>query len=297
MIDPKKFIIGTAQFGTDYGITNFYGKTRISEIKKIIKEADRNNIYFYDTAPVYGNAEKILGRFSKKINVITKLKNINEKRINLKNIELIKKNFYKSLKNLNLKKIYALLIHSTKDITKDNSELLVGLLKDLKKKGIVKKIGVSIYEKKDFDNTLKVFKPDLIQIPISIADQRLLYKNFIKKIKKMNIEIHARSIFLQGILISNKNKLPIKIKKKFNNYLVNFNKKLKKEKIAPIQACLNFVNSINEIDKIVLGINSLEHLKEILRNNKKEKINKNIFNTLKFKNSHIINPNNWPNDV
>ena len=294
MIDPKKIIIGTAQFGRNYGVTNFSGRTRLSELKKIINESYKNNINFFDTAPSYGDAEEKLGRCLKKSsNIVTKLIGVSDKQINERSLKKIRVHFYKSLKNLNLNRIYGVLIHSTNDIYKKNFKLIVDFLKDLKKRKLIKKIGISIYEKKDFDQTLKIFKPDIVQLPINIADQRLLDKNFLKEIKRKNIEIHARSIFLQGILISKKNKLPPSLKKSYQEYYLDFHNKLKEKRITAIEACLYFISSIKEIDKIVIGVDTLSQLKEILRNNKKKSINSNIFKEFKLNNLNIVNPLNW----
>ena len=293
MIDLKKIIIGTAQFGSHYGITNKTGEIKFSEVNKIIKEASNNGISFFDTAPIYGNAEKKLGKcLNKKSNIITKIIEINDEEINQKSLKKINKVFFNSLKNLKLNKVYSVLIHSRKDIYKKNNHLLIKFVKDLKKKKIVEKIGISIYEKKDFEKIIKIFKPDIIQLPISIADQRLLEENYLKRIKNMNIEIHARSIFLQGILISKYNNLPMNFSS-IKDYLFKFNNKLKANRITPIQACLSFIYNIKEIDKIIIGVSSLKEFKEILKSNKKKKLNKNFFRQFKLNDSNILNPVNW----
>ena len=110
--------------------------------------------------------------------------------------------------DLNKKKIYGLLIHDYKQL-KDNKRLFQDLI-NLKKKKIINKIGVSIYSEKEFYELKKYYnKIDILQLPINIFDQRLIDSNFLKRIKRYNIEIHARSIFLKGILL----------KQNFKNYL------------------------------------------------------------------------------
>ena len=293
MINQKKIILGTAQFGSHYGITNKVGEVKCSEVSKIIEEANNNGVNFFDTAPIYGNAEKKLGKYlNKNSNIITKITEIEDEEINDKGLKAISNVFFNSLKNLKLNKIYCLLIHSRKDIYKKNNHLLINFLKDLKKNKIVKKIGISIYEKQDFEKIITIFKPDVVQLPISIADQRLLEKNYLRHIKNMGIEIHARSIFLQGILISRYNRLPMNLSS-IKDYLFQFNTKLKVNKITPIQACLSFIHSIKEIDKIIVGANSLKEFKEILKNNKKKDLNANFYNQFKLNDSNILNPVNW----
>lgn len=289
----SKIIIGTAQFGSDYGITNSKGEVSLSEIKKIILEANNNGVNCFDTAPIYGNAEVKLGKcLEKNSKVITKVFEIKDKNIDKNNLKEVEKVFFKSLKNLKLNKIYALLIHSVKDLYKNNSKILVEFLENLKKNNIVEKLGISIYEKKDFENTIKIFKPDIIQIPINIFDQRLLKKKFVNFIKNMDIEIHARSIFLQGLLLSKEELIPNHLFF-IKNYLSKFKKKLEAKGLKPMEACLSFINNVSAIDKIVVGVSSLNEFKEILNTNKNKNLKINDFDEFKLNNKKILNPINW----
>lgn len=289
----KKIIIGTAQFGSNYGVTNKIGELSFSEIKKIIYEASKQNINFFDTSPTYGDAENKLGR-SLKLNskIITKITRNDDNYFDKDNLRKIEKAFLKSLNNLKVNKVYGLLIHSTEDLNKKNNKILIDFLKSLKKNNIVEKIGVSIYEKKDYRNAIKLFNPDIVQLPISIADQRLLKNNFLSCLKKKNIEIHARSIFLQGLLISKTKILPRSLFS-FKSYLSNFDKKLKINKLKPIDACLLFINNIKEVDKFIIGFTSLKEFKEILEINYKKRINLNFFDQFRSDNIEILNPSNW----
>jgi len=289
----KKIIIGTAQFGSNYGVTNKTGELSFSKIKKIVYEASKQNINFFDTSPTYGNAENKLGK-SLKLNskIITKISGNKDNYFDKDNLRKIEKTFLKSLNNLKVNKIYGLLIHSTEDLYKKNNKILIDFLEDLKKNNIVEKIGVSIYQKKDYRNATKLFNPDIVQLPISIADQRLLTNNFLSCLKKKNIEIHARSIFLQGLLISRTKSLPRNLIF-FKNYLSSFDKKLKNNKLKPIDACLLFINNIKEIDKFIIGFTSLKEFKEILGINCKKRIKLNFFNQFRSNNVEILNPSNW----
>ena len=109
----------------------------------------------------------------------------------------------KTLKDLKVKKLYGLLVHDTSDILKNNKELLNIILKS-KKIGLVSKVGISVYDVNEVNQVLKFWKPDIIQLPINIFDQRFLKKNLLKKLKRKKIEIHARSCFLQGLLLEPK---------------------------------------------------------------------------------------------
>ena len=110
----------------------------------------------------------------------------------------MEKEFYNSLKKLRMEKIYAFLIHRGSDLLIKNGELLFKKMKALQDLGIIEKIGVSSYEKDEVRQIIERYDIDLIQIPINIMNQNMIESDFLKNIKSKNIEIHARSIFLQG---------------------------------------------------------------------------------------------------
>ena len=180
----KKLIIGTAQFKIGYGITNLNKKIGNNEVKKIFRLINNNNIEYFDSAPFYGNSEKVLGDYQNKKKIITKIPMIKEKIITKKNIIKIRKVLFKSIKNLNIKNFYSILLHSSTDLLKPGSNYLIDFLHVLKKDKITKKLGVSIYEKEDFDKIEKKFQIDIIQLPINILDRRLIKNNFLKDLKK-----------------------------------------------------------------------------------------------------------------
>ena len=117
------------------------------------------------------------------------------------------------------------MIHNPKDILSNNKKAILKTLNLLKKQNKIKKIGVSVYEVEELKKILKVFKPDIIQIPINILNQNFLKKNFLKKIKKKGIEIHGRSIFLQGALLKYRNTSQGRILKKKMKKLIHCVKK------------------------------------------------------------------------
>ena len=278
-MNSNKIILGTAQFGQRYGVTNTNIVT-YSEIKKIISTCKKNKIKFIDTAQGYGDSEKILGSLSlNKIKIITKIKigtktNI-EKQINI------------SRKKLRLKKLYCVLIHNCESLLKKNGH---DLFRKLKKRNLISKIGISIYDPKEFIKLKKKgYRFDIIQIPYSIFDKRFSRNNILEDMKKTGAEIHARSIFLQGLLLENK-KIPIKFKR-WSTVWSKWNSFINKNNYKRSNVCLSFVLSNRYIDKIILGFSSNKEIKEILLNFKKinfKLINKNFTNDIK-----LINPNYW----
>ena len=281
----SKLILGSANFGSYYGL-NKNSLVKKKEIKKILKFCKNNGVGIIDTAFLYRNSEKLIGSFTNgEYKIITKLPRIRKNK-DLNN-EILK--FVKiSLKRLKMKKIYGLLIHDTKNFFSLNSKKYAVYLNSLKKKGIVKKIGFSIYHPAEVKKILNVIKPDIIQLPYNIIDRRFEKDGLLNKLNKKKIEIHARSVFLQGLLLNKSSKLPrffYKWKRLFN-LRDDF---IKKNNLNYMDLALGFVKKNKKINKIVIGINSISHLKEIL---KSKKILKKYPN-LQSKNQNLIIPYKW----
>lgn len=264
----SKIGIGSAQFGLNYGV-NSSKKINTSDIKKIFNYLYKNNKKCYiDTSPVYGNAESLIGKNLKKKNqfkIITKTISSNGNKIDKQFIKKLDYNFLLSLKRLKQKKIYSIMVHDVNDLFKRNSNLLYDYLLILKKKKLVKKIGVSIYDKKDINKILLKYKFDIIQLPCNIFDQRLIYDGTLDKLKKKNIELHARSIFLQGMLFKKINEIPknfISLKKKLNL----FHSRVNYSKITAQEAAISFVSNLKKFKTLIIGFDDFEQFKNIIEN-------------------------------
>ena len=165
-------------------------------------------------------------------------------------------------------------------------------MKDLKKKSLVKKIGVSVYTAQQIDTIANKFPIDIIQLPINVFDQHLIKNNYLQKLKKLNIEIHARSIFLQGLLLMDQESLdpffdclrPI-----FQKYL----KYLQENNLSQLQAAINFITNLKEIDKIIIGICTCKQLKEIIDCIKNIASNNLNFEEFSYNDKKITNPSCW----
>ena len=141
-------ILGTAQFGSKYGVTNKNGQVSLETAMKIFDFCKANNINYLDSAQSYGNSEKIIGKALNKKNdfkIFSKIKKIKNKFIRKKDIENLENEFYSSCKNLGLEKIYGLFIHSINDIKKGNNSLIYDWLENLKERNLIQKIGISIF--------------------------------------------------------------------------------------------------------------------------------------------------------
>lgn len=294
MID--KVILGTVQLGMLYGLNEKQLTTHQS--LEILDEAYKSNIITYDTAQCYGNSEKLLSNISQKSNIkiITKidfsdmvLKPLY--RLNKKNI---KNKINISLENLKLDKLDVLLLHNYCDF---KNKILLDILFELCEENIIKTIGVSIYTIDEALYILEDTRIKIIQIPFNFLDNQWNNSIFLEKIKKNNIEVHVRSIFLQGILINNYDKWPI-LNKETKKIYDTINKLCTTFQLSKIEFCIKYVNSIEYIDKIIFGIDNLHQLKFniMIFNNIKKFTTKELdyintqFNSIP---ENLINPSLW----
>jgi len=279
----KKLIIGTAKFGFPYGIGNKKIRIKRKEVFKILNFAELNGIKTLDTAINYGDCEKILGDYGvKKWRVITKLPTI-------KDIKQVDRLIVKSIKNLRINQIDTLLFHDPEQMLSRKGEQIFKKILGLKKQGIIKKIGFSVYFPNQVKKILGNYKFQVIQCPFNVIDRRMANERIFSLLKRNNIEIHARSIFLKGLLLLNKNQIPKKFKKwrhLWNNLHIFLNSKNK----LPSEVCANFVLSNRMIDRIVVGFDDKKQLDNFLSFKKKK-----IFFPKNIQSSDIslLNPSNW----
>ena len=284
----KKLIIGTAQFGLDYGVANQLGKTPIDEAEKILNFAFSKGVRMIDTAIAYGESEKVLGEIGiSGWNLITKLPPIPT---NIRNIDsYIEMQVYESLKRLKVSKIYAMLLHKPLQLLEVNGDKIYNALKKLKDKQIIEHFGISIYKPTELDELIPTMDFDIVQAPYNIFDDRLNTSGWLKTLKNRNINLHARSIFLQGLLLmKNRPRYFSKWEKKFSL----FEGWLEKNNLSPLQASLGYAMQNNDIDKLVIGFNNLNQLEDIF-NAMKLKYDWQNFPILFSEDENLINPNKW----
>jgi aryl-alcohol dehydrogenase-like predicted oxidoreductase len=249
----SKIAIGSVQFGLNYGISNTAGQVTEDEIDQILEYAISRGINYIDTAQAYGNSEQVLGRFSKKYPLvfITKLK------ADFGSGDAIISSFKASLHKLNVDALHGLLYHDFQSFKDQPNSFEV--LKDFKRNGQVKKIGFSLYHPEEVQYLVdRKLDFDIVQVPYNIFDRR--FEPWFEVLNSLGVEIHVRSTFLQGIIFMDTNNLP-SFFNGFSSKLALFNLTCERLGVSPGQLALQFVAANPYIAKIVLGVQSLEHLK------------------------------------
>ena len=285
-------ILGTVQFGVKYGINNIFGKPSSDLVTKILHYAFENRISILDTAEAYGNSQKLIGNFiksnpNKPFDIITKLNGTT----------IIKKNklidhINQTCKVLNVESIYGYTIHNYQSIKK--FQFLYLDILNAKKTGIIKNAGISVYENNEIEDVIKNYNDfDFIQIPFNLLDNESKRKTIMEKAKQNKIEIHARSIFLQGLFFKPYKEFPQKLKplipyiKTLNNIKDDLN-------IDMQTMAIKYAFKKKYIDKVLIGIDNINQLKNNIDViNLKTDISTNEIDKINVLEKKTLSPTNW----
>jgi aryl-alcohol dehydrogenase-like predicted oxidoreductase len=290
----SKLAIGCAQFGLDYGVSNKQGQTTFEDVKKIVDLAKIFGIDTFDTAPAYGESESVLGQVSSvDARIITKTIHIADDVIGKPQIGILQKAFQQSLNKLGKTQLYGLLVHSANDLLKPGGDKIYSWLRENKDSGVIKKIGVSIYSAEQADRIMKQYPIDIIQLPLNILDQRLSQSGHIFRLKEAGVEIHLRSVFLQGLLLMGLDQVPGYFKP-YHNVLAKFHEEARRRSLSTLELALGFCMNMPNIDKLVIGVNSLSQFKEIV-NASKVNVEINELSYLACDELGLLNPSLWKN--
>lgn len=283
----SRLALGSVQFGLNYGINNSAGQVSFSELDAILKLATQKGIDTIDTAYAYGNSENNLGDVGiEAFKIISKLPVCSGLDSEIRNF------FFDSLQRLRKESIYGYLFHDYN--TFFNCQGSWETLQCLKQENRIEKIGFSLYSPTDLEYLLdKRIEFDIIQIPFNVFDTRFV--SYFEILKKMEVEIHTRSAFLQGLFIRETDTLP-----SFFDTVKNRLRDMKTLALAldvsVSTLCLNYVLSYPEIDKVVIGVDNASQLYqniESLNSFSKVEFVKNKLTQLSVNDENILNPAKW----
>jgi aryl-alcohol dehydrogenase-like predicted oxidoreductase len=285
--------LGTAQLGLDYGISNPDGKTPFEEAERILATAAREGIRIIDTAPSYGDSEQVLGEIlppQDGFHIVTKTPFFRRNRITEQDAELLEEMFRRSLQRLRVTSAYGLLAHHAEDLLAEGGDRLVERMQRLKEAGVVARIGASVYTAQQIDGLLERYDMGILQVPVNVLDQRLIASGHLARLKERGIEVHARSAFLQGLLLMEPDSLPPHFHG-VRRHLRKFQREAKRRGLSPLQAAIGFLEGIPEIDVVIAGVNDHLQLEEICR--AARPIPTEVFAGFAVSDPAILNPSEW----
>lgn len=257
----SELALGTVQFGLNYGITNTQGEISDSVMIQMLDLASSREIKIFDTAADYGNSQSRLGEYSYK----------DPQRVYVTKFSLPQDGsastahsiYRSSMQDLKVSQLHGVLFHKLENLLDPRCEETVSILREGRASQEIKRIGVSIYNSQDLELALNVFPDlDIIQLPANILDLNLLESEQLRSLKSKGVEIHVRSVFLQGLLLSDPDELP------------SFFENLKPALLTLRQHSIETGNSVLElvlgnmrahplIDVILVGATSVNELEEI----------------------------------
>ncbi|HLH51614.1 MAG TPA: aldo/keto reductase [Roseiarcus sp.] len=261
----NRLALGTVQFGLAYGVSHEGGRVPLDEARNILELAALSGLDLLDTAAAYGESEEVLGTIAgaaSPFSVVTKTLPIRAEAIDDEAADRVEAAFRQSLRRLRRDKVYALLVHDPRDLLNPGGERLWARLEALRAVGLAGKIGLSAYDGDEIDAAMSRFPLEIVQAPLNVFDQRLLAEGVLARAAEKGVEIHARSVLLQGLLLMTPEAAAAKLPR-VAAQLAAWRKALAEAAISPLAAALGFALR-TPATRIVIGVHSAAHLAECL---------------------------------
>ena len=276
----SRLLLGTVQFGLNYGIANTHGKPSFDTVKAILKVALDKGITSLDTAAAYGDSEEVLGRalaelgIAERMTVVSKVPPLPETGDPL---AFITESVANSLKRLKLSVLPLVLFHNEKDWRYHEE------LSSLVDKGMIAAAGVSL---DSLECAATADEAPYVQLPCNVFDHR-----FDEKIKNhAEGHIFIRSVYLQGMAVMPKEKIPFP-------ELLNFRERLESFGLPMQELCMRYLLSFAGNVSVLTGVDTPEQLLENCRMAEKGPLTPDLFKavseTVPLLSEQLIRPKMW----
>ena len=266
----SKITLGTVQLGMNYGIANNDGQPSSEKSFSMLNCALENGITSLDTARAYGNSEDVIGAFLKETKnipfITSKLKIGLPQDAAEKEVEAAMYNSVEtSLSKLGIKKLDCLMLHSATEMT-TYGEIVSKTLADMIKKGYTSMVGASVYQPEELDIMLQNDIYEATQVPMSVFDQKLIHKGYIKRLKEKNIAVFVRSVFLQGVFFLEPEKITDPILLEYAKpYIEMLREYCKTENMSIAEFAISYIRDVEGVTSLVLGADTKEQVMENIR--------------------------------
>lgn len=258
--------LGTAQFGSRYGISNRQGQPDEREVAAILERAVAAGIDLFDTATAYGDAERIIGRHlprGRTPRIVSKVPPVAAAAVQAGDGRAWLEAVAASLDRLRVGKLHAVLVHRASDFAKLGWQHLADALAQARQRGLTEHIGASVYDADQLALIGSRFAPEIVQLPLNALDRRLIDSGMLARLKSAGTEIHARSIFLQGLLLMPPHDMP-EFFAPVRGPIGSLQQGWRAQGLSALAGCLAFALRRPEIDAAIVGVNRLAELDEII---------------------------------
>jgi aryl-alcohol dehydrogenase-like predicted oxidoreductase len=257
--------LGTVQFGLAYGVSNRKGRPDENEVAAILARAAAAGVGYIDTAPAYGEAETLVGRHlvrGHNPRIVTKTHALPDATIEARHGQRILDTLAASLDRLKVASVHGLLVHQSADLAKPGWQYLVDAMAETKARGWAARVGASVYNSDQLTLVETRFRPEIVQLPVNALDRRSIISGALARLKAAGAEVHARSVFLQGLLLVEPNELPDFFAPVRQN-IVELRGRWKERGLSALAGCLAFALQRPEIDAVIVGVNRLNEFEQI----------------------------------
>lgn len=283
-----KLVLGTVQLGMNYGIQG-HGQPSIEQALEILNTAYTAGVHTFDTASAYGTAEDVLGVFLNQPQIDKSLLKIISKFNS--SIDKLEENIQICLASTGVKCLEGYMFHDAHYIF---DAAAVRALERLKENNLTRKIGVSTYTPIQAMKALEYESIDIIQVPYNVFDRRLNACGFFESAKEKGVEVHARSVLLQGLLMMEPEHLPDHMTFALP-YLKEFHRICDKYGVDTFSTAVKFVMYQSMIDYIVFGVDNILQLKQYISLDKKinHVLIKDLTENCVCTDDKVLMPNLW----
>lgn len=260
MISPlSKLGLGSAQFGLDQ-TTLVRGRAPKAEARDILDIAARAQLPVLDVDSHSGVAVAALGEV---------LPRPTSFRVSISTVrpdrgpDYVEAEARATLRRLGVEQADAILVPCAADLFGPHGMALWNRLRAMKDAGLTRKIGVSVFASDDPLGVARRFRPDIVQAPASLLDQRLLIDGTLAALAGLGIEVHLRSIFLNGLLFLPPDRAPTHLKAAASR-ISRARRLIAEGRSDPLQAALGFALSRVEAATVLVGVTSPAELSAVI---------------------------------
>jgi aryl-alcohol dehydrogenase-like predicted oxidoreductase len=258
-----KLALGTVQFGLEYGIANDSGRVSLDTARAIVAQASAAGMDVLDTAVGYGDSEARLGEIGvADWRIVSKIPAVPAECRDV--AAWVRASVQQSLARLRVDGLYGLLLHRPGQLLEPVGPALYGALRQLVADGVVRKIGVSVYDPAECDALCAAYRFDLIQAPYNLLDRRLETGGWLERFTAQGTEVHVRSIFLQGLLLMTARSRPAAFRR-WQPVWAALDRWVGEAAVTPLEACVRHALSTPQVSQVVVGVDSAAQLSAILR--------------------------------
>ena len=287
--ETGKLALGTVQFGLPYGIANQLGIVPPEEVSEILDQARQSGVDTIDTAIAYGDSEQVLGMAGVAgFKVISKLPAVPDDVRDAGTWALAQ--VEGSLGRLGIRNLHGLFLHKPDDLLGRHGRQLTAAMASMKSSGLVSKLGISVYGPDEIAPAMENLDVDIVQAPFNLVDRRLSNSGWLSKLHTMGVEVHVRSVFLQGLLLMQVGRVREQFPK-WNHLWNTWEKWQQDSSMSPLQLCIGFVSLFSEIHRMVIGIDSVLQFREVLAT--ATGALPETFPDLTSNDVELVNPSHW----